>query len=96
MNWNRIYLVGLIISVALSIFAQNDNAVYKEKKDGFYQNTIQKEIKEFENRNQDTNPETYLSIDFEGKDYPVNTSCIILQYDKGQQVPAGVLDRFPF
>ncbi|MCD4730801.1 MAG: hypothetical protein K8R74_09395 [Bacteroidales bacterium] len=72
MNWNSIYLVGIIILVAPGIFAQNDNAVYKEKKDGFYQNTIQKEIKEFKNRDNETIPGTYLSVDFEGKDFPVN------------------------
>ena len=67
----RIVSICFLTFYTLSIFGQNDNAVYKEKKDGFYQNTIQKGIKEFENKDQNLNPENYLSVDFKDKDYPV-------------------------
>ena len=73
MHLTRILSICLLSVFTTSIFAQNDKTVYKEKKDGFYQNTIQKEIKEFENSDQDTNPETYLSLDFTHKE--ITNSC---------------------
>ncbi len=67
----RIVSICFFTFYTLSVFGQNDNAVYKEKKDGFYQNTIQKGIKEFENKDQNLNTKNYLSVDFKDKDYPV-------------------------
>jgi len=67
----KTYLLILItFSISVSVIAQKDKAAYKETKDGFYQNTIQKEIKDFENKDKEPDVKKYLSVDFEGKNYP--------------------------
>ena len=75
----KTYLLILItFSISVNVIAQKDKAVYKEGKDGFYQNTIQKEIKDFENRDKEPKVKKYLSVDFEEKNFPTN----IEEYDK--------------
>jgi len=69
-------LIILSISLIVPVFAQEsiqkDKAVYKESQPGFYQETILKEIKDFESGDKKPEIEKYLSVDFSDKDFPVN------------------------
>ena len=65
-------LIAISFILSVNVNAQNDKAVYKEAKNGFYQNTIQKEIKDFENRDKKPQTRKYLSVDFSDENYPTN------------------------
>lgn len=59
-----------ILLVSAQDKTTSDKLIYKESKDGFYQNTILKGINDF--AIEANNPKQYLSIDFSDKNYPVN------------------------
>lgn len=69
-----VFCIILSIFTSSTILGQNkqNKAVYKEKKDGFYQNTIQKGIQEFESSHVIEEPKNYLSVDFKDQNYPTN------------------------
>ena len=62
----------LLVFATLFATGQEDKTIYKESKDGFYQNTILKEIENFNAQEKSDNKKDYLSIDYSGKSYPVN------------------------
>ncbi|MBC8488613.1 MAG: peptidase C1 [Bacteroidetes bacterium] len=69
-------LIILSVSLIVTVFAQEpiqkDKAVYKESQPGFYQETILKEVKDFESGDKKPEIKKYLSVDFSDKDFPVN------------------------
>ncbi|MBN2172968.1 MAG: hypothetical protein JW731_02470 [Bacteroidales bacterium] len=73
MKKKKISLIALTLLLSISFISksQNDKAAYKERQDGYYQNTIQKEITQFEKHQKKSKPSTYLSVDFEGRTFPV-------------------------
>ena len=70
--------VSLIIalSTVISIFSQDaenkDKVIYKQVKNGFYQDSILKGIEEFKAKPTDDQPQKYISVDFTGKNYPTS------------------------
>jgi len=67
----KIFIVILLITVYLSGSTQ-DEIIYKEKKDGFYQNSILKGIKAYENSLKPEKSSKYLSIDFDNYEFPTD------------------------
>jgi len=65
-------LLAVIMMFAANTFAQNDQVVYKESKNGFYQDSIQAGIKEYENKKNAQEPGKYLSVDFSKYEFPTN------------------------
>ena len=66
-------IVGLLILAilfSLGLSGQNDEVIYKAKKNGFYQDSIQSSIKEFEEENKPAEKKNYLSLDFSDKNFP--------------------------
>lgn len=63
----------LILFALLPIlsFAQNDKVIFKEYEPGYYQNTILKDVKQFQSQEKN-NTYKYLSVDFSKNIYPTN------------------------
>ena len=59
-----------VILFSIGLFAQNDQAIYKESKDGFYQDSILTSIEAFENNAKPAEKKTYLSLDLSNKKFP--------------------------
>lgn len=72
-NLSIALLLPLII-VATSLSAQNDEVIYKVKKNGFYQDSILTSIQEFEEGSKTEKGKTYLSFDFSNKNFPTEIS----------------------
>lgn len=62
---------ALIYSISIAQ-VQNDQAVYKVKKDGFFQDSIQSGILEFEKSKNKKEDNEYLSVDFSSYSFPTN------------------------
>jgi len=67
----------LILAIAMTIpgIAQKpeaDKAVFKTRKNGFYQNVILKSINEYNASQKKAGPKRYFTVDFAGKKYPTN------------------------
>ena len=58
-----------IFSISL-VLAQKDQAIYKQKKDGFYQDSIQSGILDFEKTQTKKEDGNYLSVDFSAYSFP--------------------------
>lgn len=58
------------ILFSIGLFGQNDEVIYKDKKNGFYQDSILSSIKEFENSFNADEKNTYLSLDFLNRKFP--------------------------
>ena len=67
-----LFLPFIIVTTSLS--AQNDEVIYKEKKNGFYQDSILFSIQEFEEGLKSEKEKTYLSLDFSNKKSPTEIS----------------------
>lgn len=78
----RLPVIFIILSVLCTFSAlsqtHQDKAVYKEKKDGFYQNTILKEIEKYESQKSTNESNNYLSVDFDNQSFPTD----IEEYEK--------------
>jgi len=61
----------LLFSSVLSVFSQED-ILYKEKKNGFYQDSIRTSIHEFQRINEPERTNRYLSLDFSKFDFPTD------------------------
>ena len=72
----KIFTFILTFSILATGFAQQpqtiDKAIYKEKQDGFYQNTILNGITNYKQQEEKKAKPKYLAVDMEGKSYPVN------------------------
>jgi len=68
----RILLITLTLIFMVSAFSQEDKAVYKDRINGFYQDSIQSGIKDFENNKNKKSPKKYLSVDFSEYDFPTD------------------------
>ncbi len=74
----------LIVSflILTSGFAQQtqtkDKAIYKEKQDGFYQNTILKGIEDYQQKKEKKETPKYLSVEMDNKTYPTNPDNYII------------------
>jgi bleomycin hydrolase len=67
----KIYTLTAIFMVfSWYVFAQNDRAIYKESKSGFYQDSILTGIQDFENTKHKKEPKKYLSVDFNQYKFP--------------------------
>jgi bleomycin hydrolase len=68
--------VLFVLVISLSLFSQEnvkrDKAVNKEARNGFYQDSILKSINEFEISPRVEQSKNYISVDFTGKNYPVD------------------------
>jgi bleomycin hydrolase len=72
MKKTRALSILLAISFSTASIGQKHQAIYKEKESGFYQNIIQKEIQKFEEQNKTPQKQEYLSMDFSGREFPVD------------------------
>ena len=66
-NVSLILVFGLF---AIFVSGQNDKVVYKELKNGFYQDSILPAIEAFESRFKPEEKKTYLSLDLSNKKFP--------------------------
>ncbi len=65
----------ITIAAAFQTFAQKpekDNAVFKTKEKGFYQNVVLKDIRDYESSKEGKKPQRYFSVDFSGKSFPTD------------------------
>jgi len=66
--------IGIVFMVLIifELQAQNDHLIYKEKKPGFYQDSILAGIKAFNEHQHITKPGIYLSLDFSQHKFPTD------------------------
>lgn len=67
--WVLCFVIPFIL-FSTGVSGQNDEVIYKEKKNGFYQDSILSAIGEFENSSNPAEVKTYLSLDFSDDNYP--------------------------
>ena len=71
-----IKLLILLCLITFNVFAQDtlkkDKAIFKENKNGYYQNTILRSIKDYNDKDNVKKPYKYFSVDFTGFDLPVS------------------------
>lgn len=68
----KILLVALSIMIMMSAFSQKDKTIYKDRVNGFYQDSILVGINDYENKTQVDNPKKYLSVDFSEYEFPTD------------------------
>jgi bleomycin hydrolase len=72
------FLSLLLVMVIISVFAQQstikNKIVYKETRNGFYQDSILKSIGDFQSKVKSHEPKTYMSMDFSGMNFPADTT----------------------
>lgn len=69
-----VLFIGLILT--FSLFSQDqgkkDQLIYRDAKNGFYQDSILKGISVFNASEEESDVKNYLSVDFSGKDFPID------------------------
>lgn len=67
-------LMGLFMTLTLlsQVQENKDQLIYKEARNGFYQDSVLKGISAFNSSENITEARNYLSVDFSGKDFPVD------------------------
>ena len=67
-------LVLCVLSPSLisQINKQKDKGVFKEKQQGYYHNTVLKNISEFDKSDKTIKPKEYFSVDFSNYEFPTN------------------------
>ena len=76
-------LLVLVFAIAIPSFAQKpekDKTVFKARENGFYQNVILKDIKEYNISQKESKPKNYFTVDFKGKKFPTNSEKYTQQW----------------
>lgn len=83
MKMNLMKMKKTILSLVLSVLSltlisqekqQKNKVLYKDVRNGFYQDSILSSIKSFQSQSEDTEPKKYISVDFSGMNFPVDTA----------------------
>ncbi|MCD4745643.1 MAG: hypothetical protein K8R58_05035, partial [Bacteroidales bacterium] len=89
---NKFLFPILLVVITLTSYTQDihekDKGVFKEKKDGYYQNTILKSINEYKDIEIITKPKAYFSLDITNYDFPTSIDEYI-KYSHNEPVSQG-------